>query len=324
MTIDAHAAIEPHADRSEVVRKIHDVPPHEVYEVRLDGTRAVCKLARGPEADLAIEGRVLDHVRRRTSVPVPRVLGMGDGYFVAEWRDGAPKDPTLTSDRVRAMGAGLATLHVETGFDAPGQFAIEPARNGGSAIGRAGASDDALAVEARDSWPAALCDPLADCRALLESHRHADVADEAIAFLRAHPDALAGAGDPVLIHGNYLLDHVGVADGEVTCVLDFEHAFAGAGEYDYWATALPTFRGSDGAVATESLAAFREGYESVRPLRPGFDRRAPVYRAVLGVTYLRSLYLQRNWESRTEADQRADGTAEFVRSELDRSRAALE
>lgn len=113
-------------------------------------------------------------------------------------------------------------------------------------------------------------------------------------FLRANPDVLSGWGDPVLVHGNYLLEHVGCEAGEVTCVLDFERALAGAAEFDYWATALQTFRSPGRSVPEGAPEAFRRGYESVRPLPPGFERRRPVYFAVLGITYRRSLYLQRD------------------------------
>lgn len=310
MTRDVHDAIAPHAADYEVRGELHTVPPHAVYEVCVDGTRAVCKLARGPEADPATEARVIRYAGRETSIPVPEVLAVGEDYFVARWHRGVPDDPSIDPDRARAMGAGLATLHAET----EGAFPT---------IGLLESRGDGLTLDARDSWADALRARLKNCRDYLDRFGYDDVATDVIAFLRERPTVLAGASaaNPVLVHGNYLIEHVGIDDDEVSCVIDFEHALVGAGEYDYWSTYLPTFGGSHRPADAERRAAFRAGYESVRSLPNGFDRRAAVYRVVLTVTYLRSLYLQRNWESRAEADRRAESMADSVRAELDSLRA---
>lgn len=309
MRRDVHHALESHADEYTVVRELHTVPPHAVYEVILEGRRAICKLARGPQADPATEAQVIQYVSRETSIPVPSVIAVGDGHFVAEWHDGAPggiggepDDPTLHPETARTMGAGLATLHAETDFPQTGLFDVE--------------ADD-ITPEGDDSWPDTLRALVTDCRSVLEPYGYGDVATAVAEFLRDRPGVLEGVGSPVLVHGNFLREHVGLEDAEVTCVIDFEHAFAGDGEYDYWATALPTFGTPELSVDAEGLAAFREGYESIRSLRPGFDRRGRLYRLVLTVTYLRSLYLQRAWESRADADDRAETMAAFARSELE-------
>ncbi|WP_265109532.1 aminoglycoside phosphotransferase family protein [Halosolutus halophilus] len=316
MTRDVHRALESIADDYAVVRELHAVPPHAVYEVTLDGRRAVCKLARGPDADPATEARVIQYVDRATSIPVPSVIDDGPRHFVAEWHDGAPggaagepADPTLDPATARAMGEGLATLHAETAFASHGVF---------------GSDADGLDLEASGSWADTLCTLLAECRAFLDPYGYADVATEVQRFLRDRPDALAGAGDPVLVHGNYLPEHVGVSEGEIACVIDFEHALVGAAEYDYWATAMPTFENPDRTVPEGSRRAFREGYESVRSLPDGFSRRGDVYRAVLAVTYLRSLYCQQQWATRATADRRAESLASAARSELESLRNRLE
>ena len=264
----------------EVRRELHAVPPHAVYEVRIDGTRAVCKVARGPRADPATEARVIGYVGRETSVPVPRILAVGENFFVAEWRDGLPgDDPELDAERARAMGAGLATLHEETAgaFDATGF----PRAEGGT-----------LAVDTRDSWAGTVSDLLADRRDYLADFGYDEVAEAARSFVRKNPALLDGAETPVLCHGNYLTDHVGVAGGEVTCVIDWEHALVAPAEYDYWRTAMPLFDGRGGAGA-EKRETFREGYESVRPLPRRLDDRVELYRLVNGVSYLKALHLQR-------------------------------
>jgi Ser/Thr protein kinase RdoA (MazF antagonist) len=81
---------------------------------------------------------------------------------------------------------------------------------------------------------------------------------------------LPGAGKPALLHGNYLPDSVGIEWKTVTCVMDFEHAMVGAGEYDYWAAVLAL---SSEETSRETLrTAFRTGYESVRRSGPLADR----------------------------------------------------
>ncbi|NHN46075.1 phosphotransferase [Halostella sp. JP-L12] len=284
-----HDALAQRYDDYAVHRLLHDVPPHETYEVTVDGRRAVCKVATDPRGDPATEARVMAFVGRETTVPVPTVLALGDGYFVAEWCPDVPRAANADETKARAMGVGLATLHRETAdaVDAYGRF--EPAD--ASATRRCGDCDGlvgtAPVIAEKADWRAVALDRLADRRAYLESVGHADVADAVAGYLQSHPDAFDGASDPVLCHGNYLPDHVGVDGGEIARVIDFEHALCGPAEYDCWRTLLPLSRNESGEVE-----AFREGYESVRPLSDGFDRQRDLYSVLLAVSYLKALYLQ--------------------------------
>jgi len=325
---DVHDALASHGSDYEVRDLLHEVPPHATYEVAFDGRRAVCKLATNDEGDPVAEARLLQHVDRTTTVPVPRVLAVGDDHFVAAWSNDVPQDPgNVDEARARTMGSGLATLHEETTFDAPGFFRSTD-DGAASDDGRVtdegttsndGRTTDGLALDARTSWPATVRTFLEDRRAFLAEHergrQYVGAADDALALLRERPDLLAGAGDPVLCHGNYLPAHVGVDGDDVTCVIDFEHALAGPGEYDYWRTALPLLSNEDDAVES----AFRAGYESVRPLPDGFDERSEVYRLVNTVSYVRSLFLQGNVTGE-EAERRADRMAEYVCEAVDRLR----
>jgi len=73
----------------------------------------------------------------------------------------------------------------------------------------------------------------------------------------------------------------------------------GAPEWDYLRTALPVFGPNTNHGVPEVV--FREAYESVRPLPAGFDERREAYVAINGVSYLRSLHLQRGDLDSTEA-----------------------
>lgn len=313
MTRPVRDLITSHAD-SEVVRQLHDVPPHEVYEVRVNGTRAVCKLDAHPEGDATTEGWVTRYANRNTSLPVPAVLTVGDGYFLAEWLDGVPEE--LDDDEepaldgwLRAAGAGLATLHEETSFET---------------TGLPDAGEDGLAVESHETWADTVVAFLARRRDYLESFGYADAAGATIEFVEAHPEAFAVPGDPVLCHGNYLPDHVGVEDApagrhgadEVTALIDFEHALVAPGEYDYWRAALPLFVSPASATDEEAEERFRAGYESVRPLPSGFDDRRELYLLVNSVSYLRSLFLQ-DQHGPAETERRAEAIREYVFDSLD-------
>lgn len=301
-------ALASHAADYGVCRRLHDVPPHAVYEVTVEGTRAVCKIARGPAADPATEARVLEYVRAHTPVPVPRVLAVGRDHFLAEWHDGVPEDPSVDGPTVRTMGRGLATLHAAAAddFDASGRLRAEGGRP---------------TVDADERWSDTLVALLADRRDYLDGAGYGDLAREALAFVRDHRDLFA-VDDATLVHGNFLPEHVGIEGGEVACVVDFEHALAGPGEWDYLRTVLPLFGGARGHGVPRGT--FREAYESVRPLPPGFDRRRVAYRAINAVSYLKALHVQRaDRDPPAELARRAYALREHARSSLEDLRTEL-
>jgi Ser/Thr protein kinase RdoA (MazF antagonist) len=146
------------------------------------------------------------------------------------------------------------------------------------------------------------------------------VATAMLAFVRDHPEAFATPETPVCCHGNWLPAHVGIEDEGITCVIDFEHALFGPAEYDYWRAVLPAFAVRE---RPDLERAFREGYESVRSLPEGFDRRAECYRALNTVSYLRSLFLQDRHDER-ETERRAASMRRYVGAALDELRETFE
>lgn len=296
--------------------RLHDVPPHAVYEVLADGERAVCKVARDETADLGAEAAAIDHFESTTDLPVPSVLAASDEWFVATWLDGLPGGaPRWSPDDepyARALGAGLARLHAATAgrFDRPGRP-------------RLGA--DGLALERFDDWHALARSLVAGWRAYLDGIGWAGPADEVLALLDDRPALFEDAGSPVLCHGNFLPEHVGFADrdgrpAELTAVIDFEHAIVAPAAYDWWRTAVPLF---DGPVfdADPAYAAFREGYESVRPLPPGVERGREPFLLVNLVSYLVALDVQQSGigpDERPQAEGMANRVSDLVASLRDR------
>ncbi|WP_123536630.1 phosphotransferase enzyme family protein [Halosimplex salinum] len=304
MPQDVHSALEAF-ERHEIRAQLHDVPPHAVYEVRVDGRRAVCKVARGETADVGREAVAMDHVDRHTDLPVPTVLAADEDAFVATWLDALAGEET-TVDRddpedARALGAGLARLHDATAgqFPRPGVPRLGTPWGPGSA----GDPDDRLAVETHRDWHALARAVVSAIRDYLVDIGWAGPADEVLALLDDRPDLFDGAGTPVLCHGNVLPEHVAFersgsgdtvrsdAPLELAALVDFEHALVAPAEYDYWRTAIPCFHTSD-LDPRPTLSAFRAGYESVRSLPLGVERRREGWWAVILVTYLLALDVQ--------------------------------
>ncbi|EMA42825.1 phosphotransferase family protein [Halococcus saccharolyticus] len=299
MTRDAHDALASHTTEYEIHRELHDVPPHRTYDVSIDGARAVCKLATGSEADPATEARIVRYVGEHTSIPVPRIIAIGQNHFIAEWHDGVPETDEIGERWARIAGAGMATLHAETTADV-------------EATGLLRTSEDGLSLDAHETWPETIETVLEDRREYLAGVGYADVAHEALQFVREYPVAFKDCGDPVLCHGNLLPAHLGINDNGVACIIDFEHALVGPGEYDYWRTALPAFEARE---RPDLQRSFRTGYESIRALPDGFDRRAECYRMVNSVSYLKALHLQQQITG-DEAERRAERMAGYVHDAL--------
>lgn len=291
----------------EIIQTLHDVPPHEVYEVTVDGRRAVHKFDTGPTGSAGIEGRVLAFVGEQTSIPVPEIIAVGDDCYVAGWHLDAPApdtSPEADETWARAAGRGLATLHTETAphVDRFGRFTLESNR-------------DRLVVDGHSGWHTAAVDYVRRLENVVAEFGHADVATAALEHFREHPDAFQGSGEPVLCHGWWTPEHVAVRDDSSTeaavrCVVDWEHAMAAPAEWDYWRTILPTFDGGD------AHRAFRDGYESVRALPAGFKERRPMYLLLVWLYYFESLYVQAQHDA-AETERRADFFRERVFEILD-------
>jgi fructosamine-3-kinase len=316
---DVHDALARHTDEYSIVRELHRVRPHATYEVRFRDERAICKVETHPEADLGREAAATRYVAETTSVPVPELLAIGDDHYVARWSDAVPDGtPTRDEARIHALGRGLATLHAETAEIGWTGF-LRPA----SAVG----SPTAPPIDTRPCWSDTLIELLEKRARFLDGVGYGDLARDVLAWVRENRDLFDEAGDAVLCHGNYFGEHVagddggdGVhvgtdADGAVTTVIDFEHAVAAPAEWDYLRTVLPVF--GPGAEHDVPESVFREAYESVRPLPAGFDRRRNALTLCNGLSYLRSLHLQRGDRDPDHAVARhARGLAGSVRDRL--------
>jgi hypothetical protein len=300
MQASARRALDGAFDSVSIVRQLHDVPPHAVFEVVVDGERAVYKYDVAPTGSAGVEGRVQALVHAQTPVPAPRVLALGPDHYVAAWHPDAPAPDASTTAGptwARAAGRALATLHDDTASLVDGYGAFEP-------------DDDGVRTAGHETWVDAAIAYATRHRRAVAEYGHGDTVDEVIEYLRAHPEAFADAGEPVCCHGWATPEHVAVEDDTVACVVDFEHAIAAPAAFDYWRTVHPTF--DDDAPRR----AFRDGYRSVRDLPPALDEREPLYALLNAVYYFESLHVQAQHD-RHETARRARGLTAHVHDLLD-------
>ena len=60
----------------------------EVYGLEAGGERYALKVDRQQGGALAVEGRMLDYLERRTALPAPRAVAYDDGYLLMTWVEG--------------------------------------------------------------------------------------------------------------------------------------------------------------------------------------------------------------------------------------------
>jgi len=225
----------------------------EAYRVELeDGTTVAVK--RDPEGRLAIEGFMLDYLRRHADLPVPAVIHCDDTLLVMEYIATAGQiDPD-----VEAHAAALvAGLH---GVTAP-RFGFERA----TAIGGLSQPNPES-----DSWVRFFRD-----HRLLHMGRRAHEAGNLTraTFLRLEklcarlgrflPEPTA----PALLHGDLWGGNVLVRDGRVAVFID-PAIYYGDPEVDLaFSTLFSTFG-----------SAFFDRYAELRPIAPGFfESRRDIY-----------------------------------------------
>ncbi|MEZ3116784.1 phosphotransferase [Halobaculum sp. MBLA0147] len=233
-------------------------------------------------------------------------------------------DATTTDGDHTASVADATTTCVANDLDGP-RMGIADDSDGtrrsstGTELSLGSSDGVALVVDGATTWCEAVCDRLRGHRQYLASReRSAAVAraDAVLDYLAATPDAFAAVGEPVCCHGNVLPDHLGVVDGSPASLIDFEHALAAPPGYDYWRTVGPLGGDDEPALVT----AFREGYESVRPLPTGARGCARAYRLVNAVAYLEALFLQRNRDE-TERERVAERLCDAIDEWLAAARA---
>ena len=318
-----------------VKRRLHGVPPHAVWLVAIDGSRFVCKLNTESRGRAGVEGRVMRFVDRYTSLPVPRVAWVGHEAFLTAHTSRAPM-PGTTGDVswARVAGRALARFHAETAaaLDGYGRFTLAEAASGSGAVptdptadGDTTTADDHTVRPETDATADQPTDGIAGVettethasprewarayvearRPVLERHERGDVADRVTASLRDAPAIFDRAGPAVCRHGWATPEHVAVRDDVVRCVVDFEHALAGPGEFDLWWSC------GVGVETGEGRTALVTAYDDVRPLADGFERRRPYYRLLDAVAFYESLYVQ-NQHGPRETTARAERLDERV------------
>ncbi|WP_458185508.1 phosphotransferase family protein [Haladaptatus sp. NG-WS-4] len=220
---------------------------NEVYSLRIerDSTRREAVLKIGTATDDAafrVEPDLLRLVARRTSIPVPRVLGSDSGevlgvpFFIMERVDGVNLElrpdelPPDVLERVCfEAGVHLGELHAAFDFDAFGPV-------------RRDKSGTVHVASEFDSWPELFETAVKANADQLTETRFSDLVPRLKSLAETASSRLDGEFDPVLMHHDYrlanlLLDSDAVAGnwdgGTVTnAVLDWGEPATGHAEYE--------------------------------------------------------------------------------------------
>lgn len=290
MQFDISDRLEASFDEYHVIEQLHDVPPHVVCEVEVDGHRAIYKADTGPTGSAAVEGWVMDWLAQQTDIPVPAVLACGGDHFVAAWHSQVPGDEADSADVnwAEAAGTGLARLHEAT-IDLVDGYGVLEVRDG------------ELTGDDHADWYDGAMAYINRLQPVLDRYGHGDMAAAAIDLFEERPGAFEGTGEAVLCHGWATPEHVAVVDDSVACMIDFEHAIAAPGEFDLWRTCIPAFGPGE---TTPAERAFISSYESVRPLPEEAEERKSYYKLLNLLYFFESLYVQEQHDPE-ETEERA-------------------
>ncbi len=258
---------------AEVVGRIDEGLIHDTYEVRFEDGDVVLQIASPTEEheDSLRQGLHCYLLLQDTAIPVPRVITRtvqewnGRTYVLVEKLPGATATLDISPRRVRNAGRVLAKLHASLSFERAGWFRFDDH----------GVSIEGFQEGSYDAW------------------RHRTVQDNA-EYLQAGGLETAGraikrvfsqvrleaedARGTVLCHNDYSPDNVLFHDDEVTGVIDFDHAYAGARHRDIVKTAN-SFWMHDPGVNWDVRSTFYEGYTTVTELDASFEESEPMVRA---------------------------------------------
>lgn len=227
-------------------------------------------LQYSPEGSLRTEGLLARTIRRRTDVPVPRVLEIdshrGTSYVVSELASGenlhelfVDLDPGVKRRIARSFGRYLAELHEAFSFDA---FGGVVSTDGEPSFRATGATEfDSwlrhYALAGVEALPAAFDSIRGDLRRAIESMQVPEPTTPVLYPWDLRP-------------GNALIE-----DGSLSAVLDWGDPLAAPAGL---AAAKARYLTTDWYVADADplRRAFREGYESVR----AYPSVPPVYRLI--------------------------------------------
>ncbi|SIR51755.1 Phosphotransferase enzyme family protein [Haladaptatus litoreus] len=299
-----------HAEKYEMRRELPSRTPNTVYEVILDGRRAVCKVASGDDAHVRKDALATRYLAERTPTLVPRVFAIEDDHAIFEWVEGttynADANRALRERRLRSAGKTLALFHESTDFDTCGYLNCR---------------DGKLAPDACGTWADMLTAIVGGWCGDLAGTRFEEAGESVLSFVRDYEDAFTAVSEPVLVHGDYQPENIRFEDESVATVLDWEFCFAGAGEFDLCRAEREFFDWHTAPEGDDLRGSIRKGYESVRTLQPTFDGRRHIYRAILKLDPMRFFEA---WKDQVgDEDEVAKSMCAFVRDELEFARRKL-
>jgi aminoglycoside phosphotransferase (APT) family kinase protein len=283
-------------------------------------------------------------IDRRTSIPVPRVVGAVDDhddlpapFFLMDRLDGEVREndardlPAGAVERLaRDAGRNLAEVHSLGDFEAFGPIRL-PRHADRDADPDADRGGTGVAVDGRtltvgeagvDSWRAHF-ERVADANFADLHDRFADLDAPLRAFVEDRLDALDREFAPVLGHDDYRLGNLlaDPATGETKAVLDWGNAHTTEVQYNLVLTEqyFSGWAPRDDPLRERVRAALREGYETTNelPRDPDFERRRELYLAVTRLFPMVWFSLWYGDGSEGEREERADSNRQAARELLD-------
>lgn len=285
----------------------------DTYRVDLPERTVVVAFPREPwyEQAFALEPALMGLVRRKTSVPVPRVLASDVSgartrpYHVTEHVD-APnlhgRFATCARETqtalLEAAGRALADLHRGVQFESSG-----PLR----------ADGEEVRVDSDESWSAFLATLVERWLEELDASRFADLR-EPFATALTPRTFFEYDPNPVCLHFDYAPGNLLARADELVGVVDWGFAVAGHAEYDLFQFEKNFLLGQVGdPFVRDSLRPHvYAGYRTRCELAPGWERRRAFYRVVFKLASMRSFH---RWSRGYETEQ--DALAKQLRAELD-------
>lgn len=279
--------LESHTTDCEVRGEVGRNDRHAVYEVVVDGRRAVCKVAAGDGASgpLAVETALCDALDGVAAIRTPEVLHAEERFAAFSWLRGEPYDPgrpaTDRRARLRALGRSLARLHEATAgwFDGFGTLTVDSGDGTGVRTG--------VTVDGPEPWGRCWERLVEDWLARLDGTPNEDLKDAVLeAVRRARDDGVFESVTPVLAHADAGPAHVRFGGEDDVGLLDWEGAAAFPPEYDLARARLDWFDLPHAVEDEVPPDALREGCRSVRSLPPGSEARRSLYRATLTAKFV--------------------------------------
>jgi len=254
----------------------------ESFVVKINGLSDIEEEKIDWNESFETEPYILDLVSRKTDIPVPEpvardtskstipeyyhILRKMNGYAPTANSSKTPFRDLIETEKKRILqqvGRNIAKLH-KIQFDNFGELKVE---NGEIAVGET------------KNWPELFQHMISFWIDQIEGGEFDDLVPEIRDAVADNLDLLEDVETPVLVHREVDTKNILIEDGELSAILDWEYCVAGHGELDLITTEGRMIESN--FSSDENWKKYRKelykGYESVRSLEEGWQKRRQLY-----------------------------------------------